>query len=168
MANTYVLIASNVLASAATSTTFSSIPQTYTDLVIMYSARGANLSFQIRLNGNTATNYSNTGISGSGSAAASFRDTTQTSTFSYYTQNLNTYTASVFSNGEFYLPNYTASLNKAFSTNGATENNASNAFIASNAHLWRNTAAVTSITFTSNAGNIDIGSSFYLYGIKNS
>jgi hypothetical protein len=168
MASTYTLITSNVLASAATSTTFSSIPQTYTDLVIRYSARGANLSFQIRLNGDTATNYSNTGISGSGSTAASFRDASQTSTFSYYTQNLNTYTASVFSDGEFYLPSYTASQNKAFNTTGVTENNASNAFIASNAHLWRNTAAVTSITFTSNAGNIDIGSSFYLYGIKNS
>jgi hypothetical protein len=107
MATTYVLIASNVLASAAASTTFSSIPQTYTDLVINYSARGANLAFQIRLNGDTSTNYSNIGMSGSGSAAASFSDTTQTSTFSYYTQNLNSYTASSL---------YSFSLSKLFAS----------------------------------------------------
>ena len=38
-ANTYTLISSNVLASSAATVTFSSIPATYTDLVLRVSAR---------------------------------------------------------------------------------------------------------------------------------
>ena len=69
---------------------------------------------------------------------------------------------------ELYLPNYLVSANKPFSYISAQENNATTAYIYANASLWSNTAAVTSLTLTSAAGNIDTGSSFYLYGLKSS
>ena len=59
-ANTYTLISSNVLGSSAASVTFSSIPATYTDLVLRVSARtDADDTSLITFNG-TTTGYSKT------------------------------------------------------------------------------------------------------------
>ena len=73
--STYTPIASQTLGSAAASVTFSSIPQGYTDLVIVgncgISNTGTTLS--LRFNGDTGTNYSETTISGNGSTAVSSR-----------------------------------------------------------------------------------------------
>jgi hypothetical protein len=69
--NTYVALATQTLGSAAASVTFSSIPATYTDLVLITSVQnnsGGNRAMQIILNADTATNYSGTevpaGVSG--------------------------------------------------------------------------------------------------------
>jgi len=165
--STYQLISSQVLGSSAASVTFSSIPSTYKDLVLRYSARGdvAQSSQQIKLNTDTGTNYSDTFMSGSGSTVASGNDTNATYGFAYYTQALSSATANIFGNAEIYIPNYAGSTNKAFSVFGAGENNGITAYIASTANLWRNTAAISSLTLTPNSGNFVTGSSFYLYGI---
>ena len=68
MANTYVLIASNTLGSSASQVQFSSIPQTYRDLVLRISARQGtgNASVWARINvlynndDSNSTDYSNT------------------------------------------------------------------------------------------------------------
>jgi hypothetical protein len=171
MANTYTLIESQVLGSSAASVTFSAIPATYTDLVLRYSARndGTTTILGVQFNGDTATNYSTTILRGSGSAASSLSyNTTRTQLFEQDGIEPSTMTANTFNSGEIYIPSYLASQNKPMSTFTVTEDNSSTAYMSAIANLWRNTAAITSINLYSNSGNLVSGSSFYLYGIKNS
>jgi hypothetical protein len=74
MASTYTLISSQVLGSNTASITFSSIPGTYTDLTLRVSARSddaGQMDYLVtRFNSDSATNYSNTSLYGSGGAAA--------------------------------------------------------------------------------------------------
>ncbi len=73
-----------------------------------------------------------------------------------------------FANGEIYIPNYTASVNKSVSIDSVTENNATSAIAALDAGLWANTAAITSINLNGNNGNFVQYSTAYLYGIVKS
>lgn len=175
MANTYKLIASNTLSSSAASVTFSSIPNTYTDLVLKGSVRSDESGsleslIYFEFNSNTATNYSVTVLRGSGFGADSFRFTNQNYIRSTSGANATTSTANTFTNFELYVPSYTVSQNKPVFNFSAMETNATEAYIVATAGLWRNTAAVSSVKIGfGNAGvNFVSGSSFFLYGIKNS
>ena len=173
MPSTYTLISSNVLTSSAASVTFSAIPSTYTDLVVKLSARddsaGQTVQLGIQFNSNTSSIYSNTIIRGSGSAVISERNSSTTST-RVFNINGDATTSNTFGSGEIYIPNYTGTTQKPLSGFGATENNATQAFIFGGAGLANLTSAITSITLFNNGGtsNFMTGSSFYLYGIKNS
>ena len=173
MANTYTLISSNTLSSSAASVTFSSIPSTYTDLVLRVSARSTRAAtsnnMNYRLNAAT-TNYSYTYIYGSGSSAASARGTGDTYQYLATMGSANS-TTNTITSSELYIPSYTASINKLSSRVSAFENNSSTTWeIDAGADLYSSTSAITSITLYSGEGNFsfDVGSSFYLYGIKNS
>jgi hypothetical protein len=172
MASTYTLISSNLLASSAASVTFTSIPATYTDLVVRVSARGTTSATSVttvyRLNGDTTSNYSYRRLSGDGSAASSVGDSNNI--FQYIAAGIPaaTATANTFGSLEVYIPSYTVSANKPMSVFSVQENNITAAQINAIAHLWRNTAAITSIEFALNTGDFASGTSFYLYGIKNS
>lgn len=173
MPTTYQLIASNTLGSSAASVTFSSIPNTYTDLVLKWSARtdasGSQYdSIYLKFNGNSA-NYSRVTLRGNGAAAASQIASNQTEANILISASAPTGTANTFSNVELYIPNYAGSTNKPFSSFSAQENNTTTAFIFANANLWSNTSAITSIALTPEIGpNFVSGSSFFLYGIKKS
>jgi hypothetical protein len=176
MATTYTLISSNVLASNATSISFSSIPGTYTDLVLRTSTRGSNAqdrdAFVITFNSDTGSNYSVTYLIGNGITASSSRLSSQADwRFQWPTQGT-AYTASTFGSAEIYIPSYTASQSKPISAIGTGESNVSNpdtVYMTANAALWRNNAAITSIQIAPYfSSNFVTGSSFYLYGIKNS
>jgi hypothetical protein len=149
--------------------TFSSIPATYTDLVLKISARTANTTAsrttRLRLNGLSTTIYSYTLIDGDGSSATSTRASSTTD--SPVLVNGNTSTASTFSNTEIYIPNYAGTTQKPISTAYAAENNATAAALGAVASLVNLTSAVTSLEI-SNASNFLADSSFYLYGIKSS
>ena len=172
MATTYTLISSNVLSSSAATVTFSSIPATYTDLVVRFSVRATDASdwMIVILNNITTNTYSETWLQGSGSAASSTRQA-NTNYFGGNGNdliiNLSGSTANTFTSGEFYLPSYTASQNKPSSFFLATENNATAATITALAGLWRNTATVNEIQFDTAGTSFASGSSFYLYGISN-
>ena len=172
MPSTYTLISSNVLGSSAASVTFSAIPSTYTDLVLRWSARdvsgAANYDIQCEFNGSGGTSYSTTQVYGNGSGTFSNVYSSAAYGRTGYSESSDS-TASTFSNDEIYIPSYTASQNKPFSSAGATENNSatSRVLVSAMASLWRNTSAITSIKLSS-GGTFAIGSSFYLYGIKNS
>jgi hypothetical protein len=170
--NTYTLISSNVLTTATASVTFSAIPATFTDLVVRFSVRGdqaTNISdFTLRFNSDSASNYSETRLLGyNGTNVLSDRLSSQTN-IQNITVNGASSTASTFSNGEIYLPNYTSTANKPISVFDVVENNSatSNQLLA-DAVLYRNSTAISSATFTAN-GNFVSGSSFYLYGISKS
>lgn len=170
--NTYTLISSVTVGSGgATSISFNSIPATYTDLLIKWSARtdysGAALRYEsISFNSNTS-NYSWRTLYGSGSTPDSLNGTTER--LSAYNPAA-TATASTFSNNEMYIPNYAGSNNKSYSTDSVTENNATSAYATLVAGLWSNTSAITSITLTPQYTTTGYQqySTFYLYGVKSS
>ena len=172
MPATYTLIASNTLSSAAASVTFSAIPGTYTDLVLRWSSRTDNASVVdvvlLEFNASGGTAYSTRRIIGTGSAAASTGFSNAATSLLPQTDGANA-TANTFGSAELYIPSYTISQNKPISSFGCMEDNATTAYIAANAGLWSNTSAITQIKLTSNAAaNFVSGSSFFLYGIKNS
>jgi hypothetical protein len=174
MANTYILIASNTLASAVSSITFSSIPATFTDLVLKVSYRTATGSgntetSQLSFNGVSTTTYSHTRMNQDGATVTSNRGSNETYGIILAAGNTNTATANTFGNTEIYIPSYLVAQNKQHYAHFTAESNISNLSIGQTALLWRNTAAITSLTLASNSGNnYLVGSSFYLYGVKNS
>lgn len=170
---TYTLIASNTLSSSAASVTFSAIPNTYTDLVLRMSLRSTEAStttpIEITFNSDTATNYSVTRINGSGSSGASSSSRTNYNFIDGFQVPGANGTSNTFSSTELYIPNYTASQNKPLSLMQVDERNNTVAEMNAIAGLWRNTAAITSITLDFfGATTYASGSSFFLYGIKNS
>ena len=171
MPNTYTLISSNILTTSAASVTFSSIPATFTDLVVRISNRsaasGTVLSSALLFNSSTAGNYSSTIIEGDGSNDSSFRMTSDTQAYTYDINAADS-TANTFSSGEIYIPNYAVTAKKPFGVFGTSENNDSFSRIRASANLWGLTDAITSITIQMYGGSSFVsGSSFYLYGISN-
>ena len=168
---TYTLISSNVLSSSAASVTFSSIPQSYTDLVIRGSSRsataGSNGEIVLTLNGSTASTYSNTKMYGADTTAGSNRES-NSARIEMFVNAASGSTTNVFSSHEIYIPSYTSSTNKPLSVSSAlVQNNVDGtSYLAEVAGLRSNTAAITSVTITPTDGFVS-GSSFYLYGISN-
>ena len=172
MPTTFTLIQTVTVGSGGAATiSFSSIPQTYTDLVLKLSARSSTASNVVDspfvdFNGVTTNQSARWVRTVDGSTVASQTDTRTYLPFSVCRDGA---TASVFGNGELYIPNYAGSTNKSFSVDGVAENNATAAGLGLTANLWSNTAAITSITLTlSSGGNFMQHSSASLYGIKNS
>jgi hypothetical protein len=167
MANTFELISSTTVGSTpVASVSFSSIPSTYTDLVLKASARfsGSQNWLLISFNGSTS-NFSVRGVYGTGSSPGSF-----TGSQNSLLGNDSTYTANTFSNGDLYIPNYAGSTYKSYSIDTVQENNASSPVYGFlNGGLWSDTSAITSITLTPEGSGVNIvqHSSFYLYGVKN-
>jgi hypothetical protein len=167
MPATFTLISSVTVGSGgAASIGFTSIPGTYTDLIIKLSARdnraltldGVLISF----NGSTS-NFTNRYLIGDGTNVSS-------DSLARLAANAPgaTATGSVFGNGEIYIPNYASANYKSFSSDSVTENNATSVSTGLFANLWSNTAAITSITLTPNNGTLfDQYSTAYLYGISN-
>ena len=168
MPNTYTLISSQTLVATAASVTFSTIPATYTDLVVRASVRKSTAGRQdllLAVNASTS-NGSNTYLQGDGTSA-----TTGNSSGQYVRANnvvpSTSETADTFGNVEFYIPSYTVSQNKPIGSFGVGENNATASYISNTASLYSQTTAITSLVFSFSAGSFEIGSSFYLYGISN-
>ena len=157
---TYVPIATTTLGSAAASYTFSSIPSTYTDLVLISSVKtvsaGSNLTAIV--NSDTGTNYSATYLTAQGSSAASLRYSNQTAlSFDNYGYPDTT----IFNINITHFMNY--SNTTTYKTILSRANNANNGLSAV-VNLWRSTAAITTINISS-ANTFAIGSTFTLYGI---
>lgn len=174
MANTYTLISSVTVGSGgAANITFSSIPQTYTDLLVKVSGRSSRTgttsgdSFSIAFNGVGGTSYSDIAVRGSGSAAISYSDVS--AAFADLGRiPAAGQTASTFGNCEVYIPNYTSSNNKSISVDTVTENNATEAYQTLLAGLFSNTGAITSIVIAPSGSNTFVQySTAYLYGISN-
>jgi hypothetical protein len=152
------------LASTQASITFSSIPQTFTDLLIVFSGRSdrANSFDNIRVMPNgLATDVSSRILFGSGSAASSFTE----SYVSGYTA-ANSATSNTFGNSSIYISNYAGSTAKSFSIDSVGENNATASAQAITAGLWNQTAAITSIVLDQGDGSNWLQyTSATLYGI---
>lgn len=172
MATTYTLISSSELSSSAASVTFSSIPATYTDLVLWASHRNdttgrTNDQLVLRFDASANTAHSRTQIAGDGASATSDRTSSSASITIDEGTTGPSATSNTFATSLFYIPNYATTSNKPVSIDNATETNATTAWRVGSAGLYRNSSAISTIIIDTN-GNFVSGSSFYLYGIKNS
>jgi len=167
IATTYTPIATQTLGSAASTFTFSSIPQTYTDLLVVSNANttnGSDSEIHYVINSDSGNHYSKTFMYGNGSSVITFRD----STLSGGENGGLAVAGSYFATASFHFMNYSNTttykimlLQSAAGTNSA----------AIGAYLWRgstgsSTEAITRLDFTvAGGGNFNTGTSFTLYGI---
>jgi hypothetical protein len=162
MAATKQLISTVTVGSGgAANITFSSIPATYTDLLVKISVRnssGGAVASYIALNGSTS-NFSARYLYGSGSSTSS-------GTLARYIGSTKSdATANTFNSTDIYIPNYAGSTNKSYSVDNVDENNGTAADQNIIAGLWSDTAAITSIALTSATGDWVQYSTASLYGI---
>ena len=159
MTATYEKIATNTLGSATTTITFSSIPATYTDLVLVVAGTftNANSSGLLRLNGDTASNYSSTALRGNGTTASSSRATSA----SNITGNQDGSSLGQCN----YIWNIMNYANATTYKTVLVRANDAGGYTAATAGLWRSTSAITSVTFFTNDPGISSGTTLNLYGI---
>ena len=165
-------IATQTLSSAVASITFSSIPATYTDLVLVSNVQGqsAGCNIQIWFNGDgSGTNYSSTVLYGSSSAIASVRNTNGAK-INFGTNGGQPYAnANQFAINIHNVQNYSNSTTyksvlgtTRFPTGGYTGTGEFDVAVG----IWRNTNAITSLDVgVDNGKTMQIGSTFTLYGI---
>jgi hypothetical protein len=170
MATTFVKIQTvSVGVSGSASIDFTSIPQTYTDLKIVVSAKNNRADtldhLLIGFNGST-TSFTNRQLTGTSTTASSSTSVPR----SVGVMNSASSTASVFNNGDIYVFDYTSAANKRYSADSVSEvNSVGDNFLCLTAGLWSNTAAITSISLTNNVGTSFVQyTTATLYGIKSS
>jgi hypothetical protein len=162
------LIETKTLSTAAATIEFTSIPQTFTDLVVMASFRSstanatAELFYRVNLG---LSGYSWRNLYGTGSSVTSNSSASDTQMNGYVLIPGANATANTFGNLSIYIPNYTGSAGKIFSLDGVGENNATaagqNIGVGANLGL---TAAITRLVL-STYDNLVAGSTVSLYGI---
>jgi len=166
--STYTTIASQTLGSAVASVTFSSIPQGYTDLIIVVGSAtfSANSSLYVQYNGDTGANYSSTRLTGNGSSAASYGITSSNGANIGGGDGLS---SSVMQTCIVQLQNYS---NSTTYKTALARWSRSDAEVAATVSMWRNTNAITSIEVyggyangTKNS-NMQSGTTISIYGIQ--
>jgi len=161
----YESIATATFTGSALSVTFSSIPSTYTHLQIRGFARTPSGTDQIdlRLNGDTGTNYSMHGLSGEGASVSAEGYGTQNRIFNVNSpvNDADVYCVSVIDILDYANTNKNTTVRtlQGWDRNGF-------GVLQFNSGAWYNTSAVTSITLASRTYNPTSISSFALYGIK--
>jgi hypothetical protein len=166
---TYEPIATQTLGSDQNSITFSSIPNTYTDLVFVVQAQstavGSNTNgMRCRINGDTGNNYSYTSLNGNGTSPTSGKEFT----VDYFIPGEIPQTSNADRNlCIFTILNYANTTTYKSILSRGSSNQQTNASIG----LWRSTAAVNSVSisrnfFVDSVSKVKSGSIVSLYGIK--
>jgi hypothetical protein len=165
--NTYVALATQTLSSPASTITFSSIPQGYTDLVLVFqaTAASANMNYDIRIGNGTVdsgSNYSDTyllgGSGGAQSSRASNQDRLRVGNSAFIQSSGGVFTAIT------HFMNYSnTTTNK---TMLSRDGNVNQSVVESSVGLWRSTAAINIITLGDfGASTMAAGTTASLYGI---
>jgi hypothetical protein len=165
MPKTYEPIQTQTLTGTAATVDFTSIPQTYTDLILVsqvdFDSQG-NLTF--RLNSDSGTNYSYTHLSGNGTSASSSRGGTLSVGLCTITAEFTTTLGDGVSITQFM--NYS---NTTTNKTVISRSNTTSLGTSLSVSLWLSTAAISTITLAKNlgfTGTFQSGSSFTLYGVK--
>lgn len=169
MPATYEAIASTTLSSAASTITFSSIPNTYTDLRLVLVARSSRVDttdpIYVRINSDTGSNYSMTYITGDGSTASSSRSTS-ISLWQIGSMPAANAAANLFNYCSMDFFSYSGLTNKTVLSEESRDMNGSGV-VDRRVLLWRSTSAINNIQFTSgSSSNFVTGTTATLYGIK--
>lgn len=156
--STYSTISTNTLATATNTITLSSIPQTYTDLILVVNSTmspSSDIKIQIG-NGSadTGANYSRCFMFGYPSGVVSDRDS-----------NAAQITASVYANPSSIIANFMNYSNTAIFKPVLIRNDISADLTYASINMWRSTAAIDYITLSHASRNFSAGSTFTLYGI---
>lgn len=159
MTATYEPINTTTVSGTSTSTvTFSSIPQTYTDLILVSAiTQSADVSSYLRFNSDTGSNYSRTRLVGTGSSATSARGTNDVGIEFYFG------TLTNLGNTIWQINNYSNAT--TYKTALGRINNTFD-WLGASVGLWRSTAAITTVSYTVSSGYIVAGSTLTLFGIK--
>jgi hypothetical protein len=156
----------------AASIEFTSIPQTFTDLLVKFSLR-TTLEFGLhfddmgmRLNGDTGNNYLDRVLRTREGAVGSFIGN-PSNFMGLYEASASGAPASTFGTGEVYIPSYRSSSSKVASTEGYSASNSTSQVQAGLvASLWTGSAGVNAIRlYSRNARNLVEFSTATLYGI---
>jgi hypothetical protein len=157
--STYTPIATHTATGSSNVITFSSIPSTYTDLVLVskYQVSGDGYT-DIRLNSDSGTNYSSTSLTNSGASAVSTRyaNLSRFSEMYGYTGENDAMAVWNFMNYSNSTTFKSALLRAWYGAPDVTE---------AKALLYRSTSAISNISLTRVTGNWSSGSTFTLYGI---
>lgn len=142
---------------------FDDIPQSYADLLLVFSLRAtdAGLTDAVDIDLNDTNLTSLRWLRGDGSSVDSLTVNDRIGQVPAAAS-----TANTFSNGQVYIPNYTASVAKSISVDFVGENNATTAFQFLVAPLWNNTSAITKIDLFARDSNFVQYSSASLYGVS--
>jgi len=157
--STYTPIATQTASGSVSQILFTSIPQTYTDLILVIQATESGqdgMDVQVG-NGSidTGNNYSNTYLRGNGSSAVSYRTSNY---YSFDTGIVNTTVDTIIVQLQNYsnTTTYKSMLSRSSSTASAL----------AVAGTWRNTVAINQISIKNGSVvNHGAGSTFTLYGI---
>lgn len=160
---TYEPIATTTLGSAGT-VTFSSIPQTYTDLVVILAIAGVSSAGNdcgMQFNGDTTTNYTFTLMMGSGSSAVAYRFSSNRAIIDGGYSGIYNGSSNAIAN----IMNY--SNTTTYKTTIARGNSAglTGAETTATVSLWKNTAAINQVKVMLNGANFATGTVVSLYGI---
>jgi hypothetical protein len=169
MPATYEPIATTTISSATPSYTFSSIPATYTDLKLVTNIRcdrgGYTAELYVQINGNTGANYSDIGLFGNGTSATSARNTGGTFIIaSNIAADLSDANLFTFTMIDFF--SYAGSTFKTILASSGAQTRLAENYTQRVVGLFRNTAAINSITLKTGGTNILAGTVISLYGIK--
>jgi hypothetical protein len=165
MATTYEKIATTTLSSAAASIDFSSIPSTYTDLIISFVVNTTSTSataVRMYYNLSTTAVYSYTKLIGDGSAASSQSSTSQALIVLANNATTSTTVPTFYQVNIF---NYAGSTYKTALSVASADKNGTGA-TESTVSLWSNTTAINAIRLNVSGNTFGIGSTATLYGVK--
>jgi len=165
MTATYEKIATTVGAGTR-SINFTSIPATYTDLVLVANLTTASATnMRMRFNSNVATNYSTTHLYGTGASQASGRENTENGSLIDFGAGYPNGGSNSISNYIININNYVnATTYKTYLIRAANPDTGTEITVG----LWRQTSAINAIEIytSSGSGVISSNSTFALYGIK--
>jgi hypothetical protein len=150
---TYTPLATVTLASSVASVTFSSIPATYRDLILVISATGSNYSW-FRINGISSSIYDRVRMYGTGSSALS---SSSNATVGYMADLTTTRTTEVHQFMDYSATDKHKTV--------LSRNNTPDTSTVAQAHRVATTAAITSISINAEASTFGIGNTFNLYGV---
>jgi hypothetical protein len=159
---TYTPLATVTLGGTASSVTFSSIPATYRDLVLVYSGTTSGYSI-IRANSDTGANYNRVIMEGNGSTFQSYSNTGQTFFDLAQPPDLTDVRTLVIQFMDYSATDkHKTVIHRA---NGTTGSGSTGGQAMSGAFRWANTGAITSLQYSQFTGNFQVGCTFALYGI---
>jgi hypothetical protein len=175
MPGTYEPIATSTLGSSTTTVTFSSIPSTYTDLVLVLSMQSTSADdidtrYWLRFNSDSGSNYSMTTVEGDTVNPTSGRNVSRTQ----FDNLTNLSSSPEFTLATFNIMNYSNTttyktlLNRAGQqSNNVGTSGGTRSLYGALVGLWRDTSAINRIDIICAVnGQFATGSMFTIYGIK--
>jgi hypothetical protein len=155
---TYTPLATVTLGTAVSSVTFSSIPSTYRDLILVFAGtRTGNNNVQYRFNSDTGTNYATVIAAGNGSGTTTGAESLSFLFSTSYTLQTDTQLNTILQVMDYSATDKHKATLLRFSQAGSG--------VSIAAGRWANTAAITSVQIYTGNNDFGSGSTFSLYGV---